>query len=171
MDVGTKQRRCYLACPFALTLRADGFCPRHFSHWARRGKIRQLQLQEEMMKPLVLCLAMVLAFCVTDALAQRSKINLANTTWTIYYKECPVEGKVKKGNWEKHMTITFLSGGKIKNSDDGIWKLTGNKLYVNAPDSLVIVEMKVTITGSQMNGNACLSMTCRENFCVRLVKN
>lgn len=123
------------------------------------------------MKQLVLCLAIVLAFCVTDVLSQRSNVKLANTTWTIYYKECPIGGKAKGGNWEKHTIITFQSGGKIKNSDDGIWKLTGNKLYVNAPDSLVIVDMKVAINGSQMNGNACLSMTCRENFCVRLVKN
>ena len=123
------------------------------------------------MKQLFLCLAMVLAFCVTDTLAQRSKINLANTTWTIYYKECSVGGKAKKGEWEKHTTITFLNGGKIKDSDDGIWKLTGNKLYVNAPDSLVIVDMKATINGNQMNGYSCLSTTCRENFCVRLVKN
>ena len=85
--------------------------------------------------------------------------------------ECPIGSKAKKGKWKRLQDIKFLSGGKINNSDDGIWKLTGNKLYVNAPSSFVIVNMKVTINGNQMNGNACLSLTCRENFCVRLVKN
>ena len=121
------------------------------------------------MKQLVLCLAVVFGFCVADAPAQRSKTNIANTTWTIYYKLCPVGRKVKKGNWETLRTITFLSGGRIKDSEEGIWKLTGNKLHVNAPEE-VIVDMNVTITGNQMNGDSCLSVSCMTNFCVRLEK-
>jgi hypothetical protein len=34
MDVRAKQRLCYLACLFFLTLRVAGFAPRHLSRWA-----------------------------------------------------------------------------------------------------------------------------------------
>jgi hypothetical protein len=119
------------------------------------------------MKPALLCFAMVVAFNVSGS--GQSITRLANTTWTLYFQECAVGGRASPGKWETQQEITFLPGGKIRNSVDGVWKLTGNRLHVNAPD-LVIIEMKATVGRNEINGNACLSMTCRENFCVRLLR-
>lgn len=111
--------------------------------------------------------AMALLLVISSAaLGQRPRgpmVNVVGTTWTLFYKEC------KKNKWSEHSAITFLSGGRIKGSG-GSWRLTGNKLLVNAPDDLVIVDMRVTISGSQMTGTADLSLANAQGFCVRLVR-
>jgi hypothetical protein len=119
------------------------------------------------MKRTLLCVAMVVAFNVSGS--AQSITSLANSTWTLYFQECAVGGRPSPEKWETQQEITFLPSGKIRNSADGVWKLTGNRLHLNAPD-LVIIEMKATVGRNEINGNACLSMTCRENFCVRLLR-
>jgi len=42
MDVRAKQRLCYLACPFSLTLRGGGFAPRHLSRSALSLKMEMV---------------------------------------------------------------------------------------------------------------------------------
>jgi hypothetical protein len=123
---------------------------------------------EEQMKTTLICLAV--AFSATHTFAQRSNAGLANSTWRLFFQECEVGARPRPGKWEEQIKITFLPGGKIKDSNEGTWKLTGNRLRVNAPD-LVIIGMNATVTSNEINGNACLSMTCRENFCVRLLRD
>jgi hypothetical protein len=119
------------------------------------------------MKHLIICLT--LAIAATNSFGQQTSVALENTTWTLYFQECAVGARPTPGKWERQMKITFLPGGKIDGSKEGGWKLLGNRLHLNASD-LVIVDLNATVGANEINGNACLSMTCRENFCVRLVR-
>lgn len=114
------------------------------------------------MKRALTCLAIIAAFTVTCWGQSRS---LTNTTWTLYFQECAVGGRPSPNKWEEQVNITFLPGGKI---NDGVWTQTGNRVHIKA--TALIIDLKLNANSTEMNGEGCLSMTCRENFCVRLVR-
>ncbi len=60
------------------------------------------------MKQLALCLTMILAFCVSDAFAQ--KTNLTGTTWILKY----TTGRANSNDYEEYARIVFLKGGKAE---------------------------------------------------------
>jgi hypothetical protein len=119
------------------------------------------------MKQLILCLTMVLAFCVTDVVAQ--KTNLAGTTWVLKY----TTGKANSTDYEEYAKITFKKGGKVvfDNDETGRWTLKGNKLTVeNDGDSTAVSYVEATITGTTGKGTAVLGMTTTVPYWVRLTK-
>jgi len=119
------------------------------------------------MKQFVLCLAMILAFCVSNALAQ--KVNLAGTTWVLKY----TTGKANSTDYEEYAKITFKKGGKVvfDNGETGRWSLKGNQLTVeNNGDSTEVRYVEATITGTTGKGTAVLGMTTTVPYWVRLTK-
>ena len=113
------------------------------------------------MKHLILCLVMILTFCVTDAFAQ--KTNLAGTTWKM--STCICDGTYN--DWGEEGTITFLKNGKIKDSS-GSWKLVGNKLKVTNFDQYQ-PEITATVKGNKMTGETWMGMNSR-SFKFKAVK-
>lgn len=119
------------------------------------------------MKQFILCAAMILAFCVSNGLAQ--KINLAGTTWVLKY----TTGKANSTDYEEYAKITFKKGGKVvfDNGETGRWTLKGNKLTVkNDGDSTSLSYVEATITGTTGKGSAVLGMTTTVPYWVRLTK-
>lgn len=105
------------------------------------------------MKQLVLCLAMVLAFCITNAIAQ--KTNLVGTTWKM--STCICDGTYN--DWGEEGTITFLKNGRIKDSS-GSWKLVGNTVKVVNFDKYQ-PEITAKMRGDQMTGEILMGMNLR----------
>jgi len=122
------------------------------------------------MKQLVLCLAMVLAFCVSDVLAQKN--NLIGTTWVLKY----TTGKANSTDYEEYARITFSKGGKAEvkfgnSKETAKWTLKGNNLVIsNSADGALVHYVEVKIKGTTATGTAELGMTTTVPYWVRLIK-
>ena len=112
-------------------------------------------------------LALVLAFCVSDVIAQ--KTNLAGTTWILKY----TTGKANSTDYEEYAKITFEKGGKatFDNGETGRWTMKGNKLTVkNDGNSTEVRYVEVTIKGTVGKGTAVIGMTTTVPYWVHLTK-
>ncbi len=106
------------------------------------------------MKQIILCWAIVLAFCLTNVSAQ--KTNLVGTTWKISL--CTCYGG--DNEWFDGGTITFFKNGKTNRSDQK-WKLVGNVIKVTTSD-IYGEEFTATIKGNRMTGKWFGGMNKRE---------